>query len=563
MENELENVIDEEVVVNDKFGDNPWYDTGSYDGYAKRKCMLPNSDFLTDQEIYDDTAHKALEFSVESVTGNKIEVNGEVELTITPTPVNCNVPECVWESSNPRVAYVKDGLVVGKSLGSADILVTDAYDTTITSSYTINVVENVEKAWQEENAQTITDELTEQGGGDVVITTGTVAEINVPDTITKNAKITAPLAENTTVTSGSGKSVYLTNTSDYPVNVEIDASASSGTYLTGDYGTVEINNTIRMTEGSVSNVVVDEETAKNVTVNVVFNENSSITNPTERDLTVGNSNSGKTDYDPSIDINSPESSVTLSNSWDTVSVASGDNTTTINNKSHINRLIVKKGNVIVKDTAVDNMIDEVVNDTEYTVSCYTKDCSTWSEFKSSAAINGFTNLVADVSTDRGISLALTASGNYEWNLGDKNLVSTNTYLFLARSEVHIDIKSDGGDVKGGGYGLWTASSKTVVNVWGGNWEAETTALYSENGLINIYGGSYSVTDDDKRYLLNCKDDNYTAGTAKIVVYGGKFFGFNPAESMGEPGGPVSFVADGYESVLVEEGVWEVRAVDGN
>jgi hypothetical protein len=60
--------------------------------------------------------------------------------------------------------------------------------------------------------------------------------------------------------------------------------------------------------------------------------------------------------------------------------------------------------------------------------------------------------------------------------------------------------------------------------------------------------------------LNCYDQNYTAGKAHINVYGGKFYEFNPSETYGEPGGPVSYVPEGYHVVeSVEEGkkVYEV------
>ena len=57
------------------------------------------------------------------------------------------------------------------------------------------------------------------------------------------------------------------------------------------------------------------------------------------------------------------------------------------------------------------------------------------------------------------------------------------------------------------------------------------------------------------------DDAYTAGTANIKVFGGKFYGFDPAHSMSEPGGEVSFVQEGYESVEIEPGVFEVKAVN--
>lgn len=67
-----------------------------------------------------------------------------------------------------------------------------------------------------------------------------------------------------------------------------------------------------------------------------------------------------------------------------------------------------------------------------------------------------------------------------------------------------------------------------------------------------------------KFLLNCYDANYTAGTAHINVYGGKFYNFNPAESYGEPGAPVSFVPEGYdviESMEGDERVYTVVPID--
>ena len=57
-------------------------------------------------------------------------------------------------------------------------------------------------------------------------------------------------------------------------------------------------------------------------------------------------------------------------------------------------------------------------------------------------------------------------------------------------------------------------------------------------------------------MLNCYDANYANGTAKIVVTGGKFYDFNPADNSAE-GEHTSFVPAGYEAVastVVEEGV---------
>ena len=56
--------------------------------------------------------------------------------------------------------------------------------------------------------------------------------------------------------------------------------------------------------------------------------------------------------------------------------------------------------------------------------------------------------------------------------------------------------------------------------------------------------------------MNCYDANRAAGTAKIVVYGGKFYDFNPADNTAE-GEHTNFLAPGYHvetSTVTEEGV---------
>ena len=54
----------------------------------------------------------------------------------------------------------------------------------------------------------------------------------------------------------------------------------------------------------------------------------------------------------------------------------------------------------------------------------------------------------------------------------------------------------------------------------------------------------------------------------LMIRGGKFYGWNPSASYGEPGGPVSFVAEGYGVVEstemidgVEHKVFEVKPIN--
>ena len=99
----------------------------------------------------------------------------------------------------------------------------------------------------------------------------------------------------------------------------------------------------------------------------------------------------------------------------------------------------------------------------------------------------------------------------------------------------------------------------------GFWRGNITVAYAYEGTIEVKGGEFDVvqldpTHKDKRFMLNCFDANYKAGKSKIIVTGGKFHGFDPGNNLAE-GPDTNFLAPGYKSVEVEEGVFEVRPVD--
>lgn len=101
-----------------------------------------------------------------------------------------------------------------------------------------------------------------------------------------------------------------------------------------------------------------------------------------------------------------------------------------------------------------------------------------------------------------------------------------------------------------------------VTIEDGTYVGNIHALYVYEGTAEIKGGHYSVQqtypDAEKAYgfVLNCYDANRKNGTAKIMVSGGEFVKFNPADCAAE-GAHTNFLADGYMSVEAEEGVWTV------
>lgn len=92
------------------------------------------------------------------------------------------------------------------------------------------------------------------------------------------------------------------------------------------------------------------------------------------------------------------------------------------------------------------------------------------------------------------------------------------------------------------------------------------AVYVLEGTAYIKGGFYSVqqkySDASKadEFVLNCYDANRKNGTAKIIVTGGTFVNFNPADCYAE-GAHTNFVAEGYKVVSEtkekEDGTTEV------
>ena len=95
----------------------------------------------------------------------------------------------------------------------------------------------------------------------------------------------------------------------------------------------------------------------------------------------------------------------------------------------------------------------------------------------------------------------------------------------------------------------------TVTIENGTFIGNIHAVYVLKGTAYIKGGFYSVQqkypDAAKadEFVLNCYDANRANGTAKIIVTGGTFVNFNPANCQAE-GAHTNFVADGY-SVISE------------
>lgn len=132
----------------------------------------------------------------------------------------------------------------------------------------------------------------------------------------------------------------------------------------------------------------------------------------------------------------------------------------------------------------------------------------------------------------------------------------NFTALIVDADTTINADDNGGIDTGinGGYGINVRNgAKLTIN--GGYYYGGGTAVQVQKGELTINGGIFAVEPyDDPRYgynfLLNCIDSAYKDG-ANIIVKGGVFVNFNPADN-GAEGEHTNFVADGYTVVSRED-----------
>ena len=424
-----------------------------------------------------------------------------------------------------------------------------------------------------------------------VVTDTLMESIVVPET-TVAYTITAPLTDNSTVELTSPKYMTLINTSKEPVSTTIshtyeegETTSATSVYLVGDFETLTLENISPSVKSgydaaSVKNVVISENNVKNLSLALDFQDGATITNNSDKEITINNKNNSEV----AMTIVAPNSTVTLSNGqFTTLNAEVSDNTLIIKKNIHIDNLNLAKGNAIVEVARAEEVAGIVENYTVadgYTLSHRFYHITN----ENSGKLGGVGEMILDEDITRTSSVVAPLAPAYDavWNLNGHNITVEGTPksgVYLNRYSSNLEVKGEGVIRAEGSYGLWNngTTGKIIIND-GVTIEAQTHAVYAEKGVIEINGGTFKLTnwaDAEKdangnlKFLINCYDANYKNGSANIIVKGGKFYDFNPAVSYGEPNGPVSFVAEGYESVMttetidgVEHKVYEVKPING-
>lgn len=180
------------------------------------------------------------------------------------------------------------------------------------------------------------------------------------------------------------------------------------------------------------------------------------------------------------------------------------------------------------------------------------------ELKAAAKNGGSYTLCEDVD----VTEPIYVSGDLTLDLNGHKLYNS-TDLWSANDFALLSVEGNGAKltINGNGtveakendcYAIYVANGGEIT-INGGTYIGNIHAVYVSNngGVANLNGGYYDIKQKYNatapyRMLLNCGDTGYKNGISKIIVKGGEYVGFDPANNDAE-GANTNFVAAGYKS----------------
>ena len=238
-------------------------------------------------------------------------------------------------------------------------------------------------------------------------------------------------------------------------------------------------------------------------------------------------------------------------------------------KVYMPETVGNEANAILTEKAASINFGLNVVATQYTVESdsygtqYDKDATypAVNQAELTALLNG--GKIVTLGKDIAPTETITVSGNVKstLDLDGKKLENTNDIwsdnnwsLVSAQNGANLTITGNGTfAAKANDCYAVDVQDGSTVTITSGTFNGNIHAVYVLEGTAIIQGGFYSVQqkypDSAKadEFVLNCYDANRANGTAKIIVTGGTFVNFNPADCQAEGAG-TNFVADGYKVI---------------
>ena len=516
------------------------------------------------------------------------DVTAAIATAIEPLATKVEVESAAAAKANAEDVYTKTESDE-KFQASGDYVPVEKYNDLKARLDNLEIMMSVYNAEREAQMDEI---ISNMSSDNKEVVTDTLMELIVVPETTVAYTITAPLTDNSTVELTSPKYMTLINTSKEPVSTTIsheyaegETTSATSVYLVGDFNTLTLENISPSVKSgydaaSVKDVVITENNVKNLSLALDFQDGATITNNSDKDITI----TDKSNSAIALTIVAPNSTVTLSNGqFTTLNAEVSDNTLIIKKNVHIDNLNLAKGNAIVEVAHAEEVAGIVENYTVadgYTLSHRVYHITN----ENTRKLGGVGEMILDedITITSSLVSPLAPAWDSVWNLNGHNISfvketprDTDCVAMMRYSSV-LEVNGEGEVYTPNTYGLWASGTNAKIVVNSGKFTANTHVLYCEQGTIEVNGGEFHMANDDAakddngnyRFLLNCLDKNYNNGTAKIIVKGGKFYDFDPANCAAEGVG-TNFVAEGYESVMttetidgVEHKVYEVKPING-
>ena len=186
------------------------------------------------------------------------------------------------------------------------------------------------------------------------------------------------------------------------------------------------------------------------------------------------------------------------------------------------------------------------------------------------AVGGEVKLLKDVD----ISETVIVTKAIKLDLNGKTIRNTNDLWEKRTDDWSLISVRAGGDLTITGNGTLQAKENDCyavdvqdgakLTIENGTFVGNVHAVYVNQGELTVKGGTYSIqqifsSEKPYEFVLNCYDANFKNGTAKIIVTGGTFEKFNPANCKAEGEG-TNFVAPGYAVKTLEGEKYQVVAL---
>ena len=221
-----------------------------------------------------------------------------------------------------------------------------------------------------------------------------------------------------------------------------------------------------------------------------------------------------------------------------------------------NTFDVAEGHTIISETAEDGSVwySEVDNKTLF------------AEINNGAKLAGDVTLTEDV--DPAKTIIAADGSNVEINANGKTVANTAD-IWNEGTGAWSLVSAQGGatlTVKGNGtfkakendcFAVDVQDGSTLV-IEDGTFIGNVHAVYVFEGTAEIKGGFFDIqqlntngVQNGYGLLINCYDANHKNGTANIIVTGGTFVNFNPANNKAE-GANTNFVPEGYKVLATKQ-----------